>query len=322
MTKNPIALDYLKCLGLNPKEVIKHIVVTHWHDDHIKGISDIAEKCPQADIILPNAFLDPKFGRLVGLENENRMIPVGSGLRELKNIFISFKEGSRKKSSPIWAIANLPLFPSGRKKMIALSPSHKEVTRSIQFVADILAKIEINGEQKKVVYNKSNDTSIVLWIEVNKLRALLGSDLEFTRATGCGWDAILSSSFAPKQKAKIFKVPHHGSKTSHHDSLWEKLLVKKAFAVLTPYTSSKLPRKSDANRILGFTSQAYSASQKGTPKKIKRNAAVERTIKEVTKSKRVLESRLGAVRINYNIRNKKYCQTLFGAATHLKNYQF
>jgi glyoxylase-like metal-dependent hydrolase (beta-lactamase superfamily II) len=34
-TGRPVALDYLTRLGLSPEKVLRHIVISHWHDDHM-----------------------------------------------------------------------------------------------------------------------------------------------------------------------------------------------------------------------------------------------------------------------------------------------
>ena len=38
----PASLEYLKSLGVNPASDVVLIVVSHWHDDHVRGITKIA----------------------------------------------------------------------------------------------------------------------------------------------------------------------------------------------------------------------------------------------------------------------------------------
>lgn len=40
-TGSPAAITYLEGLGVDPGEAVKVIVATHWHDDHIGGISTL-----------------------------------------------------------------------------------------------------------------------------------------------------------------------------------------------------------------------------------------------------------------------------------------
>src|SRR5258708_6538741 len=39
--KSAIALDYLGLMGVDVTRNLKLVVVSHWHDDHIRGISKI-----------------------------------------------------------------------------------------------------------------------------------------------------------------------------------------------------------------------------------------------------------------------------------------
>ena len=36
--KSPPVLEYLRALGQDPAQVVKLVVATHWHDDHIGGL--------------------------------------------------------------------------------------------------------------------------------------------------------------------------------------------------------------------------------------------------------------------------------------------
>lgn len=47
----PVAIHYLQQLGL-AATVLERIVITHWHNDHCKGISRLAAAAPNASIWL------------------------------------------------------------------------------------------------------------------------------------------------------------------------------------------------------------------------------------------------------------------------------
>lgn len=44
-SKEVLPLSFLKSKGVDIENDVKLIVCTHWHDDHIKGISKILEAC-------------------------------------------------------------------------------------------------------------------------------------------------------------------------------------------------------------------------------------------------------------------------------------
>ena len=60
-------------------------------------------------------------------------------------------------------------------------------------------------------------STFVLWVQVNDICLLLGGDLEETKHPATGWSTIVNSKRRPKRKAKIFKIPHHGSDSGHSD---------------------------------------------------------------------------------------------------------
>ena len=59
--KSPAALNYLRQIGVDPGRSVRMIVVTHWHDDHIRGIAQVVSNCPEAAFVCPAAFRDKEF---------------------------------------------------------------------------------------------------------------------------------------------------------------------------------------------------------------------------------------------------------------------
>ena len=60
-TKHPIALEYLKSIGVNPAQSVEGLIVSHWHADHIKGASKILAECPETSFYHPAALLKKEF---------------------------------------------------------------------------------------------------------------------------------------------------------------------------------------------------------------------------------------------------------------------
>ena len=54
-TKGPATHAYLQAIGVQPKHV-KVIVASHWHDDHVRGISALAAHYPDAEFMLSAVF--------------------------------------------------------------------------------------------------------------------------------------------------------------------------------------------------------------------------------------------------------------------------
>jgi glyoxylase-like metal-dependent hydrolase (beta-lactamase superfamily II) len=53
--KVPVALDYLKKIGVAP-DCVKVIVITHFHDDHIAGANTLIEACTKAEVFISGAL--------------------------------------------------------------------------------------------------------------------------------------------------------------------------------------------------------------------------------------------------------------------------
>jgi len=47
-TRAPIALQYLNQKGVNVATDVKLFLISHWHDDHISGASEVLRACKSA----------------------------------------------------------------------------------------------------------------------------------------------------------------------------------------------------------------------------------------------------------------------------------
>jgi glyoxylase-like metal-dependent hydrolase (beta-lactamase superfamily II) len=68
---NCATLQYLQAIGVNPHQV-KHIVATHWHADHIRGLSDLVLACDDAEFYCSTVFVGTTF-LILSQHTANRM---------------------------------------------------------------------------------------------------------------------------------------------------------------------------------------------------------------------------------------------------------
>ncbi len=300
-SKQPASLQYLRSIGVDPSAV-KLVIITHWHDDHIRGISSVVEKCSEARVCVSAALSKPEFLASVLPYDERPGIVVGSGASEISKVLEIIR---RQGKTAIRAFADkrlmsLPPEETGHGlpcEIWALSPSDEQFDRSLKEVAKLAP--EVRATKIRAPDLGPNHLSVVTWVSVGESALLFGADLEEYSGPLLGWSAIINSTARPSGKAHFFKIPHHGSRNGHHDRVWSEILIANADSVLTPWNRNEgLPTKEDVHRICNLTNSAFSTSNcKALPIR-RRSAMVEKQIKETTvgKLKNAL-SKTGQLRI-------------------------
>ena len=310
----PQALRYLESIGVDPDEAVDFIVATHWHDDHIRGISRLVKSCTKATFCCASVLCGKEFLAVAHALEGHRFSAVGSGLREIHDIFSQLVTA---KSQPVLALANRPIFMKGECQIWSLSPSDSNFIDFLRTVGNMLPGI---GKSKARIQSLApNKVAVALWIRVADICVLLGSDLEKQ-----GWIEILQDAARPNAKASVFKVPHHGSENADEPGVWKQMLGLEPFAVLTPWRrgTRNLPSQPDVQRILSYTTNAYATTKPGStaPAPMRRSNTVRRTIRESgVKLRRIAMSR-GAVRLRRTIGLQTRWQVeMFGSACRLQD---
>ncbi|MBB6343198.1 hypothetical protein HNP49_003396 [Pseudomonas fluvialis] len=296
----PAAIEYLADRGAGPLDVIL-IVATHWHDDHIRGLSSLLKLCSNAVFCVSSALTNPEFCQFVA-SHQKKLAgdKVSSGTSEISSVFdeiaIRSKAGNRpKKALSDRVLVEIPAEQMAHKSDVvvrSLSPSDHALERFLLSLAKYMPQV---GQTKyRAPRITENDTSVVLWVSIGDVSILLGSDLEESRGA---WTHIVNEHMAHRHKAAVFKVPHHGSKNAHHDQVWSNMLIESPLCLLTPYNRGrKLPQSTDVYRILGRSNNSF-ASQKIslTPKRLARERDVEKLIKNLAPEIRVVKNSPGII---------------------------
>src|SRR5258708_2355547 len=61
ITRTPVAIDYLRALGVDIATSVKLVVVTHWHDDHMRGASALLAVASGARFVCSAALKSDDF---------------------------------------------------------------------------------------------------------------------------------------------------------------------------------------------------------------------------------------------------------------------
>lgn len=321
------ALCYLERLGVNPADAVKRILATHWHDDHIQGLSEIVRECPSAQFIMSAALQGPQFHELVfEIDAGNRLVAGSSSAHELATILEELgRRGQTIHAPDFYALDGMVLFENGgyqkSASVRALSPSAQTVTNALRDVTSRIINPE-EGGVRRFRKHSPNDLSVAVQVSIGPMHLLLGADLENRSARFFGWNAVLASTARPKVKSQFFKVAHHGSSDADHPAIWSDLLTSDTLAVVTPYTrrSDPLPTREDLARIGKSTNQLYCTTWPPSVKPPPR-PGVDRFLKEVTRTRRAMNRDPGFVRVRIDLSNEFPPTTttdLFGSARKLE----
>lgn len=248
------ALDYLRRIGVDPASDVKLVVATHWHDDHVRGMSELVRACATARFSCPGALSPIDVRQAIGsLRTAGRVTAPSatSGVREMRETLMLLEPGTGRPAAR-WATEGRRLHTrEGRPScsVTALSPNDRVVTEAHKQIADSLD----SGVHGRVPRPERNLGAVVLWVAVGDLSMLLGADLQETSDPQTGWTAVVDCPDRPSPRAEIFKVPHHGAGNAHQPRVWEEMLVdvRRPQAVICPCSNgaTQLPTAGDLERI-------------------------------------------------------------------------
>lgn len=301
----PLSLRYLRSIGVDPKTSVDLVIITHWHDDHIRGASATLEACVSAQFSCSNALQQTEFLAMVRAYEKNNALAVGNGVKEINQIIAILNE---RRITPKYAAPNRILmrrpgkeFAHGKDCLIwSLSPSDSQFSKFLRDIAVLMPESKVT--KSRCPSTGSNHAATVVLIQIGDEQLLLGSDLEETGDPQEGWSVIVSSVDRPPGHASVFKIPHHGSISGHHGPVWAEMLSPQPYAILTPWrlAGRSLPTAEDIARIERLTPNMYSTGNSTTASAKRRTKVVEKTIKEIGARIRTANPVMGHIRLRSN----------------------
>ncbi len=311
---DPRPLGYLRSIGVDPSQAVELIVATHWHDDHIRGMSRLLKVCERAVFCCSAALCTREFLAVVGVWGRRHVTPDGSGVREIHDVLTNLRTRGKQ---PTFALANRLIHSRNGCRTWSLSPGDADYRK---FLTSVVSLYPDAGETKTRIPSMSpNDVAVVVWIDADDTSILLGSDAE--KAV---WLEILQSR-QTGGRASIFKIPHHGSADAHEERVWGQMLDNSPVSVLTPWRRGGrvLPTRHDVQRILKRTDNAFTTSRAeltGESGK-RRDRTVDRTVRESKVTLRRQPLVTGMVQSRREIgTGSEWKVEMFGPACHLRDY--
>ncbi|MBC8986689.1 hypothetical protein H9X96_12970 [Pedobacter sp. N36a] len=313
-----LPLEYLKSIGVNVKEQVKLLVCTHWHNDHIKGLSTLFGICESARLCFAPCSDTEKFLLFVNLEQ------LKATSNQSTTEFAKCLEINELRGSPIMRAGpdrNLLTLNNGNSesKIYSLSPSDATLTAYDYEISTLINSI---GPLGKIIAEGPNAKSVALSVNLGKHSAILGADLEISGNKYEGWTNILDNSTVinKKRQTSLLKISHHGSSNGYDARIWNELLKENAVGKLTPYNKSKLPRAEMVKVYTDHTQNLYSTSNNDSDSKTKkRDRSIEKAIKEYRPSLTELRYTKGILRSRIEIDNEdaEWKTDTYGPAFHI-----
>ncbi|MGI9185452.1 MAG: hypothetical protein ACR2GZ_10925 [Solirubrobacteraceae bacterium] len=255
-TNDPVPLSYLDQIAVDPSHVV-FLLATHWHDDHIDGLAETLTACRHADFAISAAYTGNEF-RAVTLEAQSLD---ASRVEEMIKCF-ELLEG-RPRHHGVKATANRVLEDKRiwwnddeTVDLTAIAPTNLALDRANQ---DIAAKLlPIVRRRRALGRITPNQASIAAILRTPAGCVLLGGDVEERNAGDSGWSAIVARQRDRRRpRSAVIKIPHHGSENAHHPGQWSELLEPRPISIVTPFASSRLPRRGDLQRLHEYSHAVY-----------------------------------------------------------------
>ncbi len=310
----PAPLRYLRGLGVQVERSVKLIVVSHWDDDHVRGIAEVVRSCSAADLSCSTGLTEREFNKFV------ERISVGAAATERGNVgeFRQVLDVMEARGKPV-KCATPGRVLLGSPKVMSWSPSDHEYMLFQRFVAEQLPTAA--QPLRKAIPGSPNLTSIVVGIDWDEASILLGADMEAHSDSRRGWEAIVvEAARIGFVKGTVVKVPHHGSHTGHHDRMWTDLLNKNPISIIAPFgrgpVDRRPPKSSDVRRINNLSSATFLTAKRGSESLSKKDVAVSRSLRDGMIRLTSRSAPIGMVRLRR--RGGNWHDTLFGSARRAK----
>lgn len=297
----PEPLRYLDQIGVDPRCVVA-VLITHWDDDHCKGMSQVIQICAHAQIVMSSAFVQKDFLAFSALYGSPMTRNVRAGVKEIGETMNGLGAAERPITSAypgrrLFTADDLTTSHGLPIEVWTLSPSDEEYQNFLAWVAEQMPQPD---ETRRVAVKRiRNDLSVVVHMMIGDDVLLFGGDLEEEGKPGTGWSAIMALPGRPLSKAGMFKVSHHGSANGHHAGIPTNLLTAAPVAVVAPFKSGKvsLPTPQDVTRICGYAGEAYTTATLQGRATSKHDPMVDKTIREVTRRFSTIKADPGMIRL-------------------------
>jgi hypothetical protein len=255
---DPAANPTYKFLESRKVKELEFLCLTHPHDDHFRGMSQLLESFSVRYFWRPSAMSGERLKWLLQLSWRDALRSGDStatdDATELERIFTLVKESRRERKAPLIpknATVGTQLYPvpvdtSAALQIWCIAPSG---TQTDNYEDDLKKCFDTSGHLiASLPHARHNEISLALLVIYGKTRIILGGDVEKN-----GWISSRGEFGEERLAADFVKISHHGSTTGYCDGLWEIFSKSgKPIAALTPFQRHRLPRKEALTHIRDY----------------------------------------------------------------------
>lgn len=310
-----LPLYYLKKLGVNTKDDVKLVICTHWHTDHIKGLSNVISECPNASFYIAKVGQKKAFFQYVVYRTTGEDFKKQGVWSEFKKCIDILSE---RQQRPKYACIDREIYNDSNLniKIKAVSPSDQMLDKFDEF---LLTATKKDTTKNDII--DPNMCSIALVLSVDKRNIILGADLECNRDDSnieqctdrcddrkhIGWCNVLadSVSFNTTKSYDYIKIPHHSSITGFCPRKWNDYFAKHITATSTVYVNNAgniLPKKEMLERYFKLCDEYYLTAPKAVISKDKKGKSEIDNKKGITIKKMfVIPQNIGIICSRYKL---------------------
>ena len=307
ITKKILPLEYLRSIGVDIEKDVKLILCTHWHDDHIKGLSTILDLCKNAIFSMARPNDLGKFLLFVELDYRKLTVqPSNVSMEECSKCFeiLKARKSIKKNAAKDKALFIVQIAKTLNSEVISISPSDFTMNEYDKEISSLIT--EYGSSAKKIISQTPNDKSVALFLKLGPHRAILGADLEVVENDNrVGWLNILDDKGLIDKKSTLFKIPHHGSLNGYHERIWIELLEASPISKLTPWNKNgKLPNVEMLKKYTDHTNELFLTSPVYDTRVKKRDKQIDKFIKKLDLNIKEVRYSLGIVQCRIDITDK------------------
>jgi hypothetical protein len=246
----------LKFLRESGVDKLEFLCLTHPHDDHYRGMSQILETFPVEYFWYFGAQSAAHFKQLVNyLRHEairtgyQEAIDAGDEYTRIWSLVqVGRKAGKMrlKASRPGIPLYPIPTDLDAGFQIVGLAPSDNQAHDYHQAFA--ICFDDQGRFRERLPHSHHNRISVGLRVKFGATRIILGGDVEKP-----GWLDVMQEVREVDLAAHLVKVSHHGSENGYCEGLWSRFSTeRKPFAVVTSYAAQNLPNGRALEHIGGY----------------------------------------------------------------------